>query len=445
LIGYKNVHRISSPFYRIGLFAIRFAVILTLVIVTGCQRDEHQPGIISGGSMAPALLGRHYEVSCGDCKFVFACDGINIPADRQTVCPNCGFAQNELEPAQFVPADRVTILPAEQLKRWDIVAVTLGNQSDESPQYAVKRIVALPDEELRFEHGDVLIDGAVAAKPLDVQKSVRIPVFDSDYRRPSDNSLAKRMIRVPSSSALDDKSSPVKSLETLAGRKTSSVVDVENKIRFQPITGYRSKEAGEPVRVIKDFYAYNQKLSRKLNTVDQLFLQFDILAEPNVPITIQVLGSYPVRISLNVESVDLEQDIGTETHHQSFEMPPRNGVGLKIEISNFDRRLYLVVNDCKIFDIESLADPGQELGGNLIPLELEVAGGSCRLNRLQIWRDIYYFDQGSHYFSQTEPWRTGESEYFLLGDNVPISVDSRHWGNPSVSHSQIMGVVSQTP
>ncbi|MCH2182900.1 MAG: S26 family signal peptidase [Mariniblastus sp.] len=411
-----------------------------ILILPACQTGENQPGVISGGSMAPTLLGRHYQVACNDCQFVFACDGINIPTDRQTVCPNCGFAGNELKPAQFVAPDRVSILSTQSPERWDVVAVSLGNESEASRQNAVKRVIALPGETMGFERGDILIDGMVVSKPLEIQKKLRIPVFDSDYRRPGDTDLASRILRVASPGVPEDGTPSTASAQSL-----SAVVDVEDRVRFQPITGYRSKEAGEPADAIKDFYAYNQDLSRKLNVVDQLFMQFDLLAEPDVSLMFQVPGCCPARITLNMESVDLEQDCGGQLRHQSFQMPLRQGIGLKIEISNFDRRLQLIVNDCEIFDLESWPEQERQTEGHETPLELAVAGGPCRLNRLQVWRDIYFFDWGRFHFSKAELPQAGEAEYFLLGDNVPVSTDSRHWGNPGVGRSQILGVVSETP
>ncbi|MEE2825398.1 MAG: S26 family signal peptidase, partial [Planctomycetota bacterium] len=130
---------------------------------------------------------------------------------------------------------------------------------------------------------------------------------------------------------------------------------------------------------------------------------------------------------------------------QSFQMPPRQGIGLKIEISNFDERLQLLVNDCEIFDVEAWVGGGEEKERSSPPLELEVLGGPCRLNRLQVWRDIYFHDGGCYHFSQADLPRAGDAEYFLLGDNVPVSTDSRHWDEPGVDRKQILGVVSETP
>ena len=390
--------------------------------------------------MAPALLGRHYRVACHECQFEFTCDGINIPADRQTVCPNCGFAKNELKPAQFVAADRVSILSTKEPQRWDIVAVSLGKQSEGSRQNIVKRVVALPGERMEFDEGDILIDGEVVSKPLEIQRKMRIPVFDSDYRTPEDPELSRRLLRLtspPGSGAGSPSSAPSESL--------SAVVDSTEKVRFQPITGYRSKEAGEPAPAIKDFYAYNQDLSRKLYVMDELFVQYDLLAEPEVALTIQVPGRCASAVTLNIESVDLVQYFKGQTRHQSFQMPPRQGIGLKIEISNFDGRLYLVVNDCEIFDVEALTGERDEGEGSNSQLELEIFGGPCRLNRLQVWRDIYFFDGGRYHFSQADLPRAGDAEYFLLGDNVPVSTDSRHWSEPGVNRKQILGVVSQAP
>ncbi|MCH2178533.1 MAG: S26 family signal peptidase [Mariniblastus sp.] len=390
--------------------------------------------------MAPSFLGRHYQMTCGDCRFVFACDGINIPADRQTVCPNCGYAANELQPAEYGPAERVSILKSDRPARWDVVAVKLHSGKEDSPRYAVKRVVAMPGEELRLLDGDVFIDGEIVAKPLDVQRRVRIPIFDSDYRSVSDPQLSRRLLQIPGS--LD-------TLVQASGQESRSGVptagpgwEIVTGMRFQPVTAYRSKEAGEPIDRIKDFYAYNQNLSRKLNTTDQLYMQYDLLAEPDVRITFQVPGSHPIRISLDVETVDLEQVVGSEMIHQSFQMPRRTGIGLKVEISSFDQRLQLIVNGCELFDVEAFAFQAGLGQADMTPMAMVIGPGVCRLNRLQIWRDIHYFDDVENHFSGNSPKQTKDDEFFILGDNVPVSVDSRHWEVPAVTRSQIIGIVT---
>ena len=390
--------------------------------------------------MAPSFLGRHYQMTCGDCKFVFACDGINIPADRQTVCPNCGYAGNELEPVKFGPAERVSIYKSDRPSRWDVVAVQLPHVKNDSPKYAVKRVIALPDEELRLRNGDVFIDGEIVSKPLNVQRRMRIPVFDSDFRSASDPQLSRRLIEIPGSlDALAETS--LQELET--GVATAGPGwEILTGMRFQPVTGYRSKEAGEPTERFKDFYAYNQKLSRKLNSTDQLYMQFDMLAEPEVRITFQVPGSHPIRISLGVESVDLEQTVGSELIHQSFQMPRRTGIGLKVEISSFDQRLQLIVNDCELFDVEAFGFQAGVSQGDMTPMAMVIGSGVCRLNRLQIWRDVHYFDDVENHFTGERPRQTKDAEFFVLGDNVPVSVDSRHWESPAVTRSQIIGIVT---
>jgi hypothetical protein len=53
-------------------------------------------------------------------------------------------------------------------------------------------------------------------------------------------------------------------------------------------------------------------------------------------------------------------------------------------------------------------------------LEVEVA-------RLRVWRDIYYTDPGSGHFrwGLDRPHRLAEDAFFVLGDNSPLSLDSR--------------------
>ena len=64
---------------------------------------------------------------------------------------------------------------------------------------------------------------------------------------------------------------------------------------------------------------------------------------------------------------------------------------------------------------------------------LRAAGLQVTLGELAVYRDIYYSRQavGEVYDAESARLRLGSDEYYLLGDNSPISLDSRTWGGVS--------------
>jgi signal peptidase I len=63
---------------------------------------------------------------------------------------------------------------------------------------------------------------------------------------------------------------------------------------------------------------------------------------------------------------------------------------------------------------------------------------------LKIFRDVYYTRAlGSiprHPHGVNEPYQLRDDEYFVLGDNSPVSNDSRFWsGSPVVPRSMFLG------
>ena len=81
--------------------------------------------VVPSGSMADTLAGRHRTVHCADCGFQFAC-GTDLPlADPWAVCPNCGFAENDLSAGADVGGDRLLVdksaFALSNPRRWDVV------------------------------------------------------------------------------------------------------------------------------------------------------------------------------------------------------------------------------------------------------------------------------------------------------------------------------------
>ena len=141
-----------------------------------------RPYCVAGASMACTLLGEHRRVVCDDCGYTFDCDSSFRPVSPRAVCPNCGFAENDLESLPDASGDRVLIDRSALLfrtpRRWEVIAFRPPRQRE---KLAVKRVVGLPGETVEIRHGDVYINGRIERKPLALQRAMAIPVDDANF------------------------------------------------------------------------------------------------------------------------------------------------------------------------------------------------------------------------------------------------------------------------
>ena len=113
------------------------------------------------------------------------------------------------------------------------------------------------------------------------------------------------------------------------------------------------------------------------------------------------------------------------------------GKGGLIEVSLFDKQI-LVAMDGKVviapwkFEIPSGAQAPR------IPVRFGGRGLDINVSRLKLYRDVYYTDTRSRH-AVNRPYELNADEFFVLGDNSPVSHDSRRWENPVVNRSHLVG------
>jgi type IV secretory pathway protease TraF len=73
------------------------------------------------------------------------------------------------------------------------------------------------------------------------------------------------------------------------------------------------------------------------------------------------------------------------------------------------------------------------------PLAISCANGIVRLDEIKVERLIEY--RMRPHDKNQYPITLGESEYYLLGDNVPLSMDSREWG--PMPETSLIGEIDQ--
>ena len=149
------------------------------------------PVRISGGSMAPALIGEHVSITCSDCRYPFVYDA-QRPAELGAVCPNCGYRHTDqsavVKRGQHVLIDRFglwTGLP----QRWDFVAFT---DPDKPALSSVKRVIGMPHEQIEIRGGELYVDGQLLQKNLAEFRHMAILVHDDTFRPSHARSLPLR-------------------------------------------------------------------------------------------------------------------------------------------------------------------------------------------------------------------------------------------------------------
>ena len=135
---------------------------------------EAEGFVIPTGSMAPTLMGRHKEITCPECGYVYTvnadCEVDSSGSGASTgmrvawgTCENCRF-ETRVDDAPSVAGDRIYTMkkgvgsrscprPAgSDPGRWEVAVFKLPEEPE--VRY-IKRLVGMPEEVIRIQQGDL--------------------------------------------------------------------------------------------------------------------------------------------------------------------------------------------------------------------------------------------------------------------------------------------------
>jgi signal peptidase I len=417
------------------------------------------PCRVAGGSMATTLLGMHRNVVCADCGFAFACDAALRPISPRAVCPNCWYANNNIELLPDLDGDRVLIdrsaFNFRRPRRWEIVAFRYAQESE---KIVIKRVAALPGESVQILNGDVYIEGQIQRKTLERQRAMAVMVYDAKYSptitsirpipRPrwqgeKENSLWYSVgggFTHPDSTKVFVKSPHPSPLPEGEGTQYRSLPDGKGTIdwlvyhHWRRMPGLQSDAQECP---INDVMAYNQSLPRReedIHAMNDLMLSFRLVKTSGRGLFFvrAVYGKdiYQVEIDPKIGSYRVNRN-GCGIMREDNRITPQNK-GLDVVISLIDRQLLLALNDQTVF-CQPIDYPVLESESTLQPFAIGTQGLGIVVEDLRIYRDVYYTHPigWNGRWALEKPVRLGENEYFVLGDNSPIAEDSRTWPDRS--------------
>lgn len=412
---------------RLMRFVWRMASVLliglavVLIALRGISPAPRAARIV-GGSMAPGFIGRHYKVTCGDCRFPFVCDADDPPDDKLAVCPNCGYQRNRLNDKQVQPGQQVLVdtlaYAAHDPQRWDVVAVT---PPDDAGSLAIKRVVGLPGEQIAIRHGDIYVNQRLLRKSLREQRAVANLVHDDLYRPKLQGQRASRW-------QSDDAS---RWRQTPQGYQFEPAVKSNEKtldwLTYRHWPCYASIQRRAAEAPVKDDDGYNQGLSRQLYEVSDLML--------SLRLRLAGRGTFAISIHDGRDRLELEFLLSQNRFRlRQNDKPLADGplpselLGREalIEFSVFDRQAALAIDGRSVFEKSYDSSP-QPFSPVTRPISLGAAGVSARVTALRVLRDIYYLGPRGAGWDWSPDGPLAQDEIFLLGDNVPISIDSRRW------------------
>lgn len=401
--------------------------------------------------MAPTLWGPHARGDCPRCAAPQSihCLGVAAPT-KSFVCWNCGgavplsglIAQRPSRVTVTLRDDRLTDAEPEQNQAgaatWQVGQLVAlqppGQETDQaadqeagdfpanqrdgsSAAWVVKRVAALPGQAVRIDQAGWLeIDSAPAYAVDEQQQPLWLPVHDDRFR--GDDPPRWRWWQ--HAAAGQHRSDP-------AEQAAYTLTAEQGWLRYHHLSVYQNLQADVP----RDDFPANATESRWLNPVSQLRLTFRaVAAEPTMVIAV-FHGDGQPRV--------LYEEIAPGTSQ---------------------RQLTSLFTDPLIAASLSTASPSAILAGlspttPSIPIALRVLRGKVQLDQLAVWRPIRYrglADRtpahrvgpaaagggdgdlsgaaavGAAGALSGQVQRVPAGHLLLLGDNVPISVDGRHWG-----------------
>ncbi len=379
--------------------------------------------------MAPTLFGPHAELDCPACHIRWAVHwqpGLRPRGD--VTCWNCG-GMTPIDTAALHPGDAVRLVADRDPRNFDpgeLVAVklpanapiTAGSGAD---TLAVKRLVAGPGQRIDHRDGWLLVDGIPigdafrqtlrtdpneANRPATTSWPALITVHDDRYRAANQGSWWEPGLVKPSRS---NDAAP------LLNAGPASRFRLAANGAPTPWLAYRHRAVHDRLRpdVIRDDFPCNATEVRGLIAVDRLRLSLRL--EAIRPGTLQVAFRFGERLSIR----ELPFAGTGLTGPGALEDPkPKASPGGQIDI-----------------DSESLGEGERPLAGTAavgLPdgaqLAIRAVAGEAIVSDLVVRRPLAYRIDPRQAARFDWPIRLGDGEYYVLGDNSPLSIDSRDFG-----------------
>jgi len=404
--------------------------------------------VVPTGSMAPTLMGLHRELTCPNCRSMFVVGIDDDGPAGQAICPNCGQRGLDGAPTIECGGDRVLVekflYEFRRPKRWEVAVFHFPG---EPTQAYVKRVVGLPGESIRIVDGDVEVDGRIVRKSLPEIRAMRMLIHDSRFQPRSTNAFSQWQFRCG----------------TRAGALKSGWSRCNGQFAHAAVTGagpspedWLIYQHWDPARgrhgPVCDFYGYNGGEPREYNEVKDLGMEARLTVGDSVDAISVALRSgadqFVVRIPVaRTGSIELERNdrtIPLANCHNPFHNAELYPQTILLEAAVFDRRLQVAIDGRPLFDPFDYGDPVSASSGSEDPVALGVRGGAVEVSQFRIYRDIYYTgslaNTPRHPHGMFEAVRLGSDDYFVLGDNSPVSNDSRFWSEgPVVKGSMFVG------
>ncbi len=418
------------------------------------------------------------------------------------VCPNCGQRGINLTQVPRNHGDQLLVFkPAFGFRppqRWEVVV--FRNPGNPREAY-VKRAVGLPGERIQIIDGDVYADGRLCRKNLETQRHLRVPVYSHHHQPQDEEETRPRWSPIAASpvgseawtatgEAFERRNSP---------GQDWAWVEYASWVRYRghhetavPLEEW--PEDIDPTVIPPAGLKYDAR-SRQLSCIGALpaSVRDKLLAHPApedfhaaitrlyeeshvAPVsdeygynphdgTIVPVPMRDVMVSLQLEHADGEGEFAIEmtdgnanftcvfdlkrravrlyaaNHEDAVAeggLSPEFGRSpATVEMSLFDQQVCVAVDGHELLTPWVFSTP-QNTPHPRFPVRFGAQGLDVRVAELIVYRDVYYTGTRSRNAIQN-PYQLGEHQLFVLGDNSPVSHDSRRWNNGAVDTSLLIG------
>lgn len=482
--------------YRDTVEAIVVAFILALLV----RGFEAEAFVIPTGSMAPTLMGRHKEVSCPQCGYVYSVNaseeiegssGASTRRVESGVCANCRY-QTKVADLPSFKGDRILVMKflydmpflpgASEPKRWDVVVFRYPEEPEVS---YIKRLVGLPGETLRVWYGDILIKSPgrkkfeLERRPLEHQRAMQMMVYD-DTHRPSAFAARADWKRWASSKPGDWRESSGQTGHYSSEPAGDSWAElryrhlVPDPLQWKEVEARENPSLAPHPTLITDFYSYNTNLNADNSDLSQdvsrdqegAWLQPHWVGDLTVSGRLDMTdGAGSIRLDLIEGGVTnrCQIDLATGSAEVSrsgdklgtFPTPLKGKGRHSVEFANVDNRLTLWVDGRPAFGEGIRYKDGsthhpEPTAQDLEPVRVAVKGTKIVVSDLVLKRDIYYtLNPGS--IDYGNPWdsripKTPVDLFALLGNPERVAALGRlKWADFPIGQDRFFMMGDNSP